>query len=479
MSEQAASSWLNNHSGSFPAYDDYHRQVAKMLQEGVVSMGEIADVIMLDPGLSTAILRKVNSKLKNNRRPVIETVHTAIGHLGKLAITKLVDKHPILSSSFTNTDIINRYRQLLSQNKHALAQLDGFAQIQGISTVDDMRAAMLFHNLGEFYLCLFDTEKYQSYRQTLTTKQDIKKLAIKFFGFNFDHLGKLLGQHWNLPELVEESFNPPQKTGRKARLIQLAGAISREAELSWYNPAMQDALKACASFLNLNADEAWYQIQTAALRAAHDENFDDVMPAASRLILLPDIEKPALKESPKPAVKILTGQQSFEDRIRPLLHSHETSQSQVISLLLDNLHQDLGFSRIALMLLSADKSTLATRAGRGLDRGSPFLKLQLDLAKSGILKSLLQKPQAVCINATTYRKYENSLPGQFKATCLCDNFVLMSIFIGNRPIGLVYGDRSVSRDSIDKVSYGQFKDDIMMTSKALTFMAKRKTQAAA
>jgi len=479
MSEQAASDWLKNHPGSIPAFDDYHQQVVKMLQEGVASMGEIADIIMFDPGLSATILRDVNSKLKNSHRPVVETVHTAMGHLGKPAIAKLVNEHPILSSSDPNIETINRYRQLLSQNKHALAQLDSFAQIQGISTVDDMRAAMLLHNLGEFYLCLFDIEKYQAYRQALTTKQDIKKLAEKVFGFDFGHLGKFLSQHWHLPELVMESFKPAQKTGRKARLIQLAGAISRAAELSWYNPAMQEAQKSCASYLNLTTDETWFQIQTTALGVARDENLDNVMPAASRLILLPDVDMPAEKNAPKPVTEVKSPPPSFENRLRLLLQSRQASQSQVINLLLDNLHQELGFSRVVLMLLSGDKSTLATRTGKGLDKGSPFLKLQLDVVKSGILKSLLQKPQAVCINATTYRKYENSLPGQFKATCLCDNFIIMSIFIGNRPIGLIYCDRSISRDTIDKASYGQFKANIMMTSKALSFLAKRKTQAAA
>ena len=479
MSEQAASAWIKNHSESIPAFDDYHQQVIEMLQEGIASIGEIADVIMFDPGLSTTILRTVNSKLRNSRRPAVETVHTAMGHLGKLAITKLVSEHSTISSSHTNIEIINRCRQLISQNKHALAQLDSFAQHQGISTVDDMRAAILLYNLGEYYLCLFDTDNYQSYRQALTTKQDIKKLAEKVFGFDFDHLGKLLGQHWNLPKLVEESFEPSQKAGRKARLIQLAGAISREAELSWYHSSMQDAQKACSSYLNLSADETRNQIQTTALRVAHEENLDNVMPAASRLILLPDVDRPAIKKSLKAAVNAQTPPQSFENRLRSLLQSRQASQSQVIGLLLGNLHQNLGFSKVALMLLSGDRSTLATRTGKGLDKGSAFLKLQLEVAKSGILKSLLQKPQAVCINATTYRKYENSLPGNFKATCLCDNFVIMSIFVGNRPIGLVYCDRSVSRDTIDKVSYDQFKANIMMTSKALTFLAKRKTKAAA
>ena len=479
MSEQAACAWLNDHNGLIPSYDDYHLKIVEMLEEAVASMAEIADVIMLDPGLSIALLRKVNSKLKNSRRPIIETVHTAMGHLGKPAITSLVNKHPTLGDSCADAAIINRYRQLLSQNHHALAQLDGFAQIQGINTVDDMRTAILLHNLGEFYTCLFDAEKYQAYRQASAQKPDKKALAVEAFGFDFDHLGKFLTQHWYLPELLEESFEASRKTGRKAQLVQLANAISYEAESGWYHQAMQQTQKECSEFLNLSTDETWFQIQTTAIQAAQNDTLGDVMPAASRLILQPDLARSTTAKTVKPAIKEKPGQASFEARLRLLLQSRDTNQTQLLNLLLDNLYQDIGYSKVALMLISDDKPILTTRTGRGLDRESPFQKLKLEVATSGMIQLLLQKPQAVCINATNYRKYENNLPGKFKATCLCNNFVLMSLFIGDKPVGLIYCDRSISGEAIDRMSYARFKADVMMTSKALTYLAKRKTRAAA
>jgi len=479
MSEHAACAWLNDHNGLIPSYDDYHQQIVEMLDEAVASMAEIADVIMLDPGLSIALLRKVNSKLKNNRRPIIETVHTAMSHLGKPAISKLVKEHPTLSASCSDATTINRYRQLLCQNHHALTQVEGFAQIQGINTIDDMRTAMLLHNLGEIYICLFNTEKYQAYNQTSAQKPDKKAFAVEIFGFDFDHLGKLLAQHWCLPELLEESFEASRKTGRKAQLIQLASAFSREAESGWYHQAMQQTQKECADFLNLSTDETWLQIQTSAIQAAQNDTLGDVMPAASRLILQPDIAGSAKIKAVKPVIKEKPRKASFEDRLRLLLQSRDTNQTQLLNLLLDNLNQDIGFSKVALMLISGDKPILTTRTGRGLEKKSPFQKLELEVAKSGMIQLLLQKQQAVCVNATNYRKYENNLPGKFKATCLCNNFVLMSLYIGDRPVGLIYCDRSATGEAIDRASYARFKDDIVMTSKALTYLAKRKTRAAA
>ncbi len=471
MSEKAANSWLENHDDQIPAFDQYHRQVIEALHEGVASLAEIADIIMLDPGLSIALLRKVNANLLHSRRPGIDTVHTAIGYLGKPAVTTLVNKTQPLAERCGETSTINLFRQLLSQNHHALAQLDGFLKIQGIGSVDDIRAAMLLHNLAEILVCLFDPEKYRDYRHRLRFKPDKTDHATDVFGFEFDKLGIHLSQHWHLPELVSESLKITKNISRKARLIQLAGAVAQQAESGWYHQTMQKVEKDCAKFLDLSERETRQHIYSVALRVARESKMDDVFPAASRLILLPDIEKPTPVKNPQA--------QSLGDKLKILLKSPNCNQLQIISELLTSLYEQADFSRVVLMMLSNDQAVLAARAGKGLGNESPFRKLQLEVARSGLFKSLIQKPQAIHVNATSYRKYENSLPGKFKATCLCNNFVMMSIFVGNRPFGLVYCDRSISGESIDKAGYNRFKADIMITSKALTFLAKRQAQAAA
>ncbi len=482
MSVAAARNWLSIHDEFIPAFDDFHNQVVKMLNREVVTLAETASIIMFDPGMSTLLLHQVNSKLKKNHRPGIDTVHTATGHLGKPTIAKLITQYKKLSEVCSNKTAINGYRQLLSENCHALVQLDAFARMQGIGNVDDMRSAMLLYNIGEMHACLFDPDKYQQYRsQSKTDKGDKNAATEKTFGFNFIQLGKLLAQKWALPELVNESFESSKNTGRKSRLIQLAADIACQAELGWYHKAMYDAQKKCAEYLNISQQEACQSIHKAAIMAARSAPMTDVFPAAARLILLPDV-KPAniLKPVAKtPVAKKISRPASLEKQLMSLLKMPEVSQSNILSLLLSGLQKDLSFSRVVLMLLSTDKSKLVTRTGKGLDNESAFNNLQLEIAQSGLIKSLIQKPQALCIDASNYKKYETLLPGKLKASCLCDNFVLMSIFIGNKPIGLVYCDRQHIEKPIDSASYKEFKSSVMMASKALTYVMKNKTRATA
>ena len=185
MSEKNARSWLKNHDGQIPALDDYHQQVIEMLQEGIASMKEIADIIMLDPGMSIALLEKTNTRLKQSRRPVADTIHTAMGLLGLPAITTLIQQLASLENIGAKKASCDNFRQLLSQSHHAIAQLNLYAKLQGLQRIDDTRTAMLLYNIGEMYACLHDPDEYLRYRGQLYSRPDQNDHASQVFGFEF------------------------------------------------------------------------------------------------------------------------------------------------------------------------------------------------------------------------------------------------------------------------------------------------------
>lgn len=477
MSDKAAKNWISSHQDVLPALDSSHSRVIEMLRLGIASMSEIADVAMLDPGMNYLLLHAVNSKLKKNNRPAIDTVHTAVGHLGKPAITKLLNEQNTLSNVCKDSQVQQNYQQVLSKTYHALEQMTAFARLQGIHSIDDMRSAMLLRSIGELYVCLFDTDRYQQHLQQVRQKKNL--LAGNNFDFSFIELGRQLANKYVLPDLVCESFDNDKNTGLKARIIRLAADIADQAELGWQHQGILDAQKNCADLLNLKPQDALQHILAASLLAARKSSIDNVLPAAARLIMLPDVEKPAkttiTRQIEKPAKQDI----ALSQKLKAIALLPNPTQSQVLGLLLTGLHQDLNFSRVALMLISRDHKKVMTRAGKGFPADSSFLKLDLDFTQLGILKSLLEKPQALSVNATSYGKYEPLLPGKFKASCLCNSFVLMSCFVGKKPIGLVYADRSKDTEEIDSAAYQEFKSSVMTTSKILTYLAKQKAQAIA
>ncbi len=193
--------------------------------------------------------------------------------------------------------------------------------------------------------------------------------------------------------------------------------------------------------------------------------------------MLPDDAVTATAARPRQAPA--TGGNPFENRIRSLLETNGATQAKLLDLLMTHLHDELHLSRIVLLLVSRDRKHLGTRAGKGIDENSPVRHLVIDLERESLLKSLLAKPQAIWIEPATYSRFEAALPKRFREAFLHENFFLMSLFVGARPVGLVFADRAPGVPPLDKPVYLRFKSAILVTAKALTQLAERRRQAPA
>ena len=400
MSERAAQSWLSSHHEFIPALEVFHHQALETLENHSKTVSDLADVIALDPGMSISLYHEVNGKLRQAGKKPVESIHSALSLLGDSAIADLVMQHKVLEQ--TQADALRRqsYHQLMSRSHHLLAQLDAFIRVQGIRSIREVRSAALLHNLGEFCACLFDHDRYRQYQQKFRALGCDANSAKPVFGFDFHELGRVYAEKSFLPELVAESLDENLPTGRKARLIQLAADVSHQAETGWYHSSMKATVKVCAAYLNQSHDRFDKQLQAVAIDAARSCPFDDVLPAAARLIMLPDRQQSTI---PMPSKRSHAGH-DFENRIKALLETAHPTRARLIDLLLGHLHDDLHLTRVVLMLLSRDKTRLGTRAGKGIDEHSPIRTLVIDISRPGLLKTLLAMPQALWVKAEDYQR---------------------------------------------------------------------------
>ncbi|MDH3389237.1 MAG: HDOD domain-containing protein [Gammaproteobacteria bacterium] len=268
MTEQAARNWLSSHRGVIPALEVHHRRALEVLEDHSCTIRDLADVIALDPGMSVSVYHEANGKLHRRGKPVVDSIHSALGLLGDSAIADLVMQHKVLNE--THPDALRRqsYHQLLSRSYHLLAQLDHFIGIQGIRAVNEIRSAALLHNIGEFCACLFDHAQYQKYQEEFRKLGSDANSARPIFGFNFHELGRIYAEKFYLPALVIESLDENIPTGRKARLIQLAADLSHQAETGWYHTSMKATEEVCAAYLNQSLEGFEKHLQQVAIECA-------------------------------------------------------------------------------------------------------------------------------------------------------------------------------------------------------------------
>ncbi|MFT5662655.1 MAG: HD-like signal output (HDOD) protein [Gammaproteobacteria bacterium] len=467
MSDSAARAWLSSHKKPVPALDVLHQKALETLKSTTASLSDLADIISFDPGMSIALFEKMNDNRNGNRRPRLDSIHSLLGLMGIQAVTQFVNQFETMQSSELSYNTRQAYHQLMSRNFHLMHQTAQLIKLQGMDNTHDIQTAAMLHNAGEIYTCLFDFQHYLKYQQACLSNKLGAESAQSIFGYSFAELGRLLRHELNLPDLVREAQQESKNTSRKARTLQIAAEITQQAEIGWNHYAFTRSLILGAKYLGCSVASLRKKVLSTALEAARDFPIAGVFPAIAKAILLPTVEKPkpAVKEQPP-----VTSSLPFSDKIRALIKSPTATQTGIIELLIKELAEKLQLSRVVLMVLSKDGAVLSTRMSNGLGGQSPLLKLQIKVSQSGLIKSLITKPQSLWVKSANFKKYENLLPGSFRASCLSQNFFLMSLFIGKKPIGIFFCD---STKKLDEALYNTFKSNLMCTGKALTFLSQR------
>ena len=495
MSVQGASQWLASKQDKIPALDSHHRAALDILNNPIKPLADLAAIIMLDPGMSAALFHRANEMLKAVDRPGVVTIRGALGLFSNTAISDFVKQRKKLTENHADFAVQQSYQQLIARQYHMMAHLDQFIALQGLRSVNDTRcAARLFH-IGELFACLSEHQRYLHYQSSLLQSEDAEASTNEIYGFSFRELGIALARKYHLPDLVVESLDYEAEAGLKSQLIRLASSIVIEAEKGWYHAKMKERQLECAEFLQQDPDSFARRLQQTAISSARVCPLKDVTHAAARLIMLPartgklqsapptspkaDTNADASKKVDKISPASTTEPPGFERKIKTLLVSPGFTQSRLLDCLLTHLHDELALSRVGLILFNRDKSQLVLRAHRGIDEHTSFKKLAVETAKSGLLKPLLAKPQALWIKPENYNKYEKIIPANFKISVQCDQFYIMSLMVAGKPVGLVYADRKPSKTDLDQATYSQFKSAVLLTSKAFALLLKRSNQKAA
>ena len=113
--------------------------------------------------------------------------------------------------------------------------------------------------------------------------------------------------------------------------------------------------------------------------------------------------------------------------------------------------------RLMFAALTPDRQGL--KCGLAVDvPARPSLKgFFLGFERPSLFSALLKKPQILWINHDNKTKYLPAVPSQTRDVLCEDGFLLMSVFVKNRPIGVLYADSGDSDTPLTAESYAVFK----------------------
>ena len=214
-----------------PALPQVVTQVVELLNKSTSSSSQIADLISYDPGLTSRILRMVNSSAYGIPRQVTSIQHS-IAMLGYNAVRGLVLGASIcqlFSPSTVGTKKNTHKKQqglhLEEFWQHALIMAffsKYLAEHYKIAEADDIFSAGMLHNIGILVLHTQDIVSDVVVHNALAKKKlwryAPQALPIEYSVLAFTHvdLGTELAQRWQLPKMMQavmSRYHKPMLTG--------------------------------------------------------------------------------------------------------------------------------------------------------------------------------------------------------------------------------------------------------------------------
>lgn len=203
------------------ALPEGYLRVKQLMDSDTASLDEVAEVILLDPVLTSKLLKLANSAIYNLPYQV-ESVSKALLVLGKTQVYNLVLSIGIASAcSKVDTSAIDLER-FWEQSVNAALIARFLAQSCGLKPSDRFYVAGLLHNIGEMVVLHYNAQQ-ASQCQNYTSEELPWQLQQRVLGFTYANCGAELLHLWQLPDSIVEpvalqhSHNFNQKN--KAQLI--------------------------------------------------------------------------------------------------------------------------------------------------------------------------------------------------------------------------------------------------------------------
>ncbi len=142
------------------------------------------------------------------------------------------------------------------------------------------------------------------------------------------------------------------------------------------------------------------------------------------------------------------------------------------------ISEGLGMRRACICVLSQGGKVLIPHYCVGIPSDSPVRALKISMEDNRLFTKLLSKIASYRVDVDNYSQVLNMLSTEVADVMINKNFMVMSIFANDKPIGVVYADTDSKEENISETEYMAFKTICQSTSLALgSYALKQKKKA--
>ncbi len=408
-----------------PAMTPSLERITELLDCPNTTNSDLQQIIDLDPGFALAIFRSFTTASKTDVEPP-HTLSHAISLLGLASVGRIMHGLTILlgSKHVANEGLIHCYSRAL----HAAHYARKWGRQRNDINPEEMGLAAMFYSCGEMTLWTHAEDKMREIETLVAKGADHNSAAIAVLGCSLSLLSLALARQWRLPPLTLTALESCWPLQTRTLEVILAVTLARASEQSWYATLCQDVTTELAQLHGGSADQVTTSLHMLAVDAARE-----------------------MAALPLP----LTATQ-FVAPFRASAITASNALQKIFALTMTKLHNELGLRRIMFAILSSDRKELKARFVIGAAKDDPIRQLSIPLDKNSLFAIMLRKPQGVWLNATTSEKYLPIIPNSVHASIDTRGFIAISLFVRNKPIGILYAD-SANPDTMSNQQFDRFK----------------------
>ncbi len=317
-------------------------------------------------------------------------------------------------------------------------------------------------------------------------------------GFELEPLRLMLLEAWRIPEVIRDMLDARYAERSRNVILRACLDIAHRSRHGWWDEKLMADYEALSGIEGTPVEVVVSTVHRNAVRVAHHGAWIPAPPAAAWLPMLPGTwpHEPAAAETQPAAVKAAPSAPPPAPAASPPASELQTARedacptpdpaalkvavqeierhldgslnlNQMLALVLKGLHHGLGLSRVVFAMVTPDGQRVKSRFTLGVPTHEPLRHLEFPLQSPDLFGRLMAKMQGVWLNAENQARYWPMVRPELKAMIGEGEFFAMSLFVGDKPFGLIYADSGRAGCRLDASTYEGFKRLCLLAGRGL------------
>lgn len=408
---------------------------------------ELQRVLLSDPAAAIAVFRRLEQARPGACEKVTDAAH-AVSLIGMDPFRHLLDTLPEIDPGKRGQAGSGNPASAYSEAAHAAFYAGALSDHKGLGSKQEIPTAALLQNPAVLALWTADPEAALRAHNAVRDGVSAEIAFAAELGEPLDEANRRLATAWAFPQLAQQAMRDNELRNTRPQMVRIADNLARTTSAGWQREDTHAATGQLSDFLDLSRDQACAWLHQQATEAARSlSRYNYPLPGFALMFMPGEIDD---DENDDHDIPLLGGRRPHEQPARatraPDLHT-------TMAGIMRRIRDESGAARIVFAMLNQDRSRLRTRLALGGGADDGLRSLDLDLSQKNLFTLLLGKTQSVWLHPGNAAKYQGHLPASLRPMLAPGGAYMMSLFIREKPLGLLYGDGG----QLSEAGYRQFR----------------------